>query len=151
MSLNDPLKAPRPIADRLFELNGTQPVLLGSKCDACGTVTFPIQGSCPRCTSEEVDEHRLATTGTLWTWTTQGFRPKSPPYTGPEEFEAYLVGYVELGNEVRVEGILTGVAHEDARIGMALRTTMLDATGPDGGERVTFAFTPSADTQEDDQ
>src|SRR3954447_11961377 len=94
-----------PIAERLFELVDGQPVLLGAKCAPCGTVTFPIQGSCPRCTSEDVAEHRLATNGTLWTWTTQGFRPKTPPYAGPEEFTPYLVGYVELGGEVRVEGI----------------------------------------------
>jgi uncharacterized OB-fold protein len=46
----------------------------------------------------------LARTGTLWTYTVQGFRPKSP-YDGPEEFSPYAVGYVDLG-EVLVESRL---------------------------------------------
>jgi uncharacterized OB-fold protein len=132
-----------PIAEGLFALDGDQPVLIGSRCAACGTVTFPVQASCPRCTSEDVAAHRLATSGTLWTWTSQGFRPKSPPYTGPEEFEGYLVGYVELGGEVRVEGILTGLERDAVRIGMPMRTTSLTVPGPDGDERVTFAFAPA--------
>jgi uncharacterized OB-fold protein len=42
-------------------------------------------------------ERRLARRGTLWTWTIQCFRPKSPPYAGDaESFEPYGVGYVEL-------------------------------------------------------
>ena len=53
-------------------------------------------------------ERLLARRGTLWTWTVQRFRPKSPPYAGrPEEFEPYGVGYVELPGEVRVEARLT--------------------------------------------
>ena len=70
-------------------------------------MSFPRQGTCPRCTSTDVTERRLARRGTLWSWTIQRFRPKSPPYTGPEEFEPYGVGYVELPGEVRVEARLT--------------------------------------------
>ena len=47
--------------------------------------------------------------GRLWAWTTQEFPPPSPPYTGPtgDDFVPYGVGYVELGDEVRVETRLT--------------------------------------------
>ena len=110
------------------------PVLLGSACRACGTVTFPRQGSCPRCTSTDVGEHRLARRGTLWSWTIQRFRPKSPPYVGPEEFEPYGVGYVELPGEVRVEARLTESDPERLRIGMAMELTLI-AEG-------AFAFRP---------
>jgi len=54
----------------------------------------------------DVEERLLERTGTLYTWTVQGFRPK-PPYAGPEGFEPYGVGYVELPGEVRVEARLT--------------------------------------------
>ena len=53
--------------------------------------------------------------GTLWTWTVQGFRPKSPPYEGTDEFVPYPVGYVELAGEAKVESLLVDVAVEDLR------------------------------------
>src|SRR5690242_18329308 len=85
------------------------PRLIGSECRRCGTVTFPRQSSCAKCTSEDVHPRELATRGTLWTWTIQCFAPKAPPYLegGVAEFEPYGVGYIELPGEVRVEGRLT--------------------------------------------
>ena len=110
------------------------PVLLGSACRVCGTVTFPQQASCPRCTSTDVAVHHLARQGTLWSWTVQRFRPKSPPYVGPEEFEPYGVGYVELPGEVRVEARLTESDPARLRIGMPMALTLI----ADGA----FAFRP---------
>ena len=97
-----------PVADGLIAGTAEEPRLIGSECRRCGTVTFPRQGSCPRCTSQDVAERLLARRGTLWTWTIQCFPPKSPPYAGDKEsFEPYGVGYVELPGEVRVETLLT--------------------------------------------
>ena len=117
-------------------LGGTpsEPVLLGSECRACGTVSFPRQNACPRCTSTDVTERRLARRGALWSWTIQRFRPKSPPYTGPEEFEPYGVGYVELPGEVRVEARLTESDPSKLQIGMAMELTLIP--------EATFAFRP---------
>jgi uncharacterized OB-fold protein len=109
-------------------------VLLGSECRACGTVSFPRQAACPRCTSTDVTERRLARRGTLWSWTVQRFRPKSPPYTGPEEFEPYGVGYIELPGEVRVEARLTESDPKRLRIGMEMELTLIP--------EATFAFRP---------
>ena len=86
--------------------------LVGSRCTACGAVTFPAQGSCPRCTSRDVETHPLATTGTLWTWTVQGFPPKEPYLGADQPFEPYGVGYVDLGAvlvETRLVGDLTAL------------------------------------------
>lgn len=138
----------RPIAEGLFELTGGEPVLVGSRCTRCGTVSFPFQASCPRCTSEDVERHLLSRTGTLWTWTTQGFRPKSPPYTGPEEFTQYAVGYVELGGEIRVEGLLTESQPERLRIAMPMRVTSLVVTDGEGEARLTYAFAPTEDGEQ---
>ena len=44
----------------------------------CGVVTFPKQGSCPRCNGQEIEPELLARRGTLWTWTIQGFLPEEP-------------------------------------------------------------------------
>ena len=136
-------RAAHPIAAGLFVETAAGPRLVGSRCGACGTVTFPAQASCARCAAAEPEEHLLATRGELWTWTVQRFRPKTPPYTGPEEFEPYGVGYVELPGECRVESILTTADPDELRIGMAMELTLIPATGPDGEARRTFAFAPA--------
>jgi uncharacterized OB-fold protein len=118
------------------------PALLGAEGRRCGTVTFPAQESCPRCTSTDMTRRTLSRRGTLWTWTIQRFRPKSPPYAGDEgeEFEPYGVGYVELPGEVRVEARLTVSDPAQLRIGMEMELELIAAPG--GAGQVTFAFGP---------
>ena len=118
------------------------PRLLGSACGGCGTVTFPRQSSCPKCTSEDVRPHELATRGMLWSWTIQCFAPKSPPYLerGVAEFEPYGVGYIELPGEVRVEGRLTESDPGALAIGMPMELTLIPVPGD--SDRLTFAFRP---------
>jgi uncharacterized OB-fold protein len=126
----------------LGEVDG-RPRLMGSRCAACGNVTFPQAPSCPRCTAQDMAVHLLAPEGTLWSWTIQGFPPKSPPYTGTaENFVPYGVGYVELAGEVRVEARLTVADPERLAIGMAM-TLVLEAA-PDG-RTTTYAFAPADD------
>lgn len=129
--------AAEPIAAGLFTWPAEEPQLIGSRCRDCGVVTFPAQPSCPACTSVSVEERLLGRTGTLYTWTVQGFRPK-PPYAGPEEFEPYGVGYVELPGEVRVEARLTTADPARLRIGMPMELVVVPF-----GDRLTYAFAPA--------
>jgi uncharacterized OB-fold protein len=135
------------IAEGLFIETPEGPRLVGSRCRTCGTVTFPRQRSCAKCTSTDVEEHLLARRGTLWSWTVQRFRPKTPPYAGPEadEFEPYGVGYVELPGECRVEALLTEADPDALRIGMPMEVTLMPAQRSDGSEAVTFGFQPVAE------
>ena len=88
----------------------------------------------------------LSTTGTVWTWTTQNFRPP-PPYAGPEEFAPYHVGYVELPGEVIVETYLTGYGDGRPTIGDAVELTIIPfSTNDAGDEVVTYAFRPVSST-----
>jgi uncharacterized OB-fold protein len=124
-----------------------EPRLIGSECRRCGTVTFPRQSSCAKCTSEDVHPLELATRGTLWTWTVQCFAPKAPPYleAGVAEFEPYGVGYIELPGEVRVEARLTVNDPEQLRIGMPMELTLIPVPG--AAEKLTFAFRPVEDDE----
>jgi uncharacterized OB-fold protein len=125
-----------PVAEGLFTVGDDGPQLIGSRCRDCGVVTFPAHGSCPACTSGAVEERLLGRTGTLYTWTVQGFRPK-PPYAGPEPFEPYGVGYVELPGEVRVEARLTVADPALLRIGLLVELVLVPF-----GDRLTYAFAP---------
>ncbi|ODT98881.1 MAG: DNA-binding protein [Pseudonocardia sp. SCN 72-86] len=130
---------PRTVDDSLFTAGGA---LLGSRCDDCGAHTFPRQGGCPRCTGASMADVPLAREGTLWSFTIQGFRPKTP-YRGPDEFEPYGVGYVELPGQLIVEARLTENDPDRLEIGMPVRMEMIPFRTDEAGEPVlTFAFSP---------
>ena len=85
--------------------------------------------------------------GTLYTWTTQEFLPKLP-YLGPETpktFEPWAVGYVQLSDQLRVEGRLYDVDLNDLKFGMELEVVVrLFTLTDDGTEVFTFGFAPVA-------
>ena len=136
-----------PVAEGLFTWppdESTPLRLIGSECMACGLVSFPATSDCVRCPSTESKERLLAERGTLWTYTTQGFRPPSPPYDGPEAFEPYAVGYIELPGELLVEARLTEPDPDRLRIGQDMRLTLVPyRVQDDGTEVMTFAFAPA--------
>lgn len=140
-----------PVQEGVFTWPADEPRLIGSKCTSCANVMFPTQRSCPRCSSFETEEVHLGRTGTLWTWTVQGYPPKSPPYAGdasPKTFEPFGVGYVELPGEVKVETRLTVADPEQIEIGMEMEMTLVPLyTNDDGDEVVTFAFAPIATSE----
>jgi uncharacterized OB-fold protein len=134
-----------PVAEGVFTWPSDAPQLIGSRCSACAIVTFPAQGSCPRCASAEMAEQPLPRRGRLWAWTTQEFPPPSPPYAGPrgESFVPFGVGYVELPGEVKVETRLTETDPQRLAPGMEMELVVVPfRTDDDGNEVVTFAFRP---------
>jgi uncharacterized OB-fold protein len=136
----------RPIAEGLFTWPADEPQLIGSRCDDCGACTFPAQSYCPRCASTSMSEVLLPRTGSLWTWTIQGFRPKSPPYKGDDTidtFEPFGVGYVDLGGELLVEARLTENDPARLEIGAELELVVIPLyRDKDGTDVLTFAFRP---------
>ena len=138
-----------PIAEGLFTWPDGRH-LVGASCDACGATTFPWQRSCPRCTGTAMRDVALATRGTLWTWTIQGFEPKAP-YTGHPPFAPYGVGYVELAaladgaSAVLVESRLTVAEPGQLHIGDEVELVIVPFRhDTDGTEVVTFAFQPAS-------
>jgi uncharacterized OB-fold protein len=140
----------RPIADNLFTWPAEEPQLIGSRCGDCGARTFPAQAECPRCTSTAMAEVLLPRTGSLWTWTIQGFRPKSPPYKGDDTvdtFEPFGVGYIDLGGELTVEARLTENDPDRLAIGADMELVVVPLYHEeDGTEVLTYAFRRAEDT-----
>jgi len=133
-----------PVAEGIFTFPSDEPQLIGSRCIACGIVTFPVQDACPRCASTDMAEHLLARRGRLWAWTTQEFPPPAPPYAGAsgKAFVPFAVGYVELG-DVKVETRLTTSDPETLRHGMEMELVLEPFRIDDeGNEVMTFAFGP---------
>ncbi|MFC1895829.1 Zn-ribbon domain-containing OB-fold protein [Thermodesulfobacteriota bacterium] len=135
-----------PIGEGVFTWPSDDPRLIGSKCNNCGKVAFPAQNSCPSCCLEDVDKIELSKRGKLWTWTLQGFLPKSPPYAGPENEETFVpygVGYVELPGEVRVESRLTENDPDKLKIGMEMELVIQKfIEDEEGNDVMAYFFKP---------
>ncbi len=130
----------------VFTWPADEPQLIGSRCAACGAVTFPIKPSCPRCGRPDMEERLLPRRGTLVAWTTQSFLPKEPYASGETDqtFVPYGVGLVQLGDVVRVEARLTESDPGKLTFGMDLELAVVPfRVEDDGTEVLIFAFAPS--------
>lgn len=122
----------KPIAADLWT-EEAQPRLIGGRLSS-GKIVFPFpQGDA----AKDAEPYALSRTGTLWSWTSQEFKPKEP-YDGPEEFQPFLLGYVELPGEVIVETRIVDAKLEDLSLGMPMEfvVTPFDET------RSTYAYRP---------
>jgi uncharacterized OB-fold protein len=126
----------QPIAADLFT-GGAAPRLIGGRHRETGRIVFPCPGGVE---AQLYESTLLGLRGTLWSWTVQRFRPKTPPYIGPEAFEPFAVGYVELPGETIVESRLTDVAFDALNIGMLMELTLVPLTAD--GATLTYAFRP---------
>lgn len=127
----------RPIAEGLFTAE-TPPRLIGGRNRVTGRIVFP----CPP--GADYEPYPLRREGTLWSYTIQRYRPKSPPYTGPNAFKPWPVAYVILAGETIVETRLTNVEFDAIEIGMSLVFTPA-ALDPDASDSPYVpAFAPAS-------
>jgi uncharacterized OB-fold protein len=137
-----------PIAEGLLTALDGEPRMLASRCPRCDARSYPVQKGCARCGSVDLETLELSPSGTVWTWTSQEFLPKSPPYGGgetAETFRPYLVGFVQVTEGLCVETRLVGFGDRKPRIGEEVRL-VLDPFRVDeqGNEVVIPAFEPAA-------
>jgi uncharacterized OB-fold protein len=102
------------------------PALLGSRCIACGTVAFPKATTfCPNpaCAGTEFAEHRLASTGTVWSYTDARYQPPPPYVPTSDPYEPFAIAAVELDPDGAAAGIVVlgqmtaGTAVTDLHVG----------------------------------
>lgn len=116
--------------------------LRGSKCPACGEVTFGKVSTCPNCAGENMDEITLSRRGKLWTYTVIRHRPPGN-YKGPDPFVPFGLGLVELPEGVRILSPLTGCDINNLKIGMELELVVDKLyEDTDGNEVMAFKFKP---------
>lgn len=126
------MSARAPIAPGLWT-DEAEPRLIGGR-RASGEIIFPVPDGDAAALVEPV---ALSRKGTLWSWTTQGFEPKEP-YSGPQPFQPFLIGYVELPGEVIVETRIVDATTADMVIGMPMEFAVV----PFDASRSTYAFRP---------
>ena len=128
------------IAQGLFR-ETPEPTLIGGRNRDTGRVVFPCPDDAARW--EPID---LPRRGTLWSWTVQRFRPKSPPYIGPEDFTPFAIGYVELPGATIVETQIVGADFDSLTIGMTMKLVTTDFAAAANGDAIRlYAFTPTTE------
>ena len=137
----DTLSTARPIAPGLFT-DEAAPRLIGGRHRETGRIVFPRPDGAE---GELYEPIPLARQGTLWSWTVQRFRPKTPPYLGPAAFEPFAVGYIELANEVIIQAPLTNLPFDALAIGMPLELVLLPLPRDDGPAVIAYAFCPAGE------
>ena len=115
-----------PLEEDLFRVDSDTPVLLGSRCPACGR-------------SAGTDDVDLSTEGTLYSYTYVRV-----PFFGKRQVDAeggYGVGQVDLPEGVRIQTVLQGEPG-DWRIGMPMRIDAEVIDEDEGDDVVIFRFMP---------
>ncbi len=133
----------RPLAEGLYRVVDGAPRLLGGRRKSDGKYAFPLpQGG----EAALYDPVELASEGTLWSYTVQRFRPKTP-YAGPDAaaFQPYAVGYVELPGQIIVESHIATDDFNALKIGLPVRLTLIPfRQDPDGTQVMIYGFEAAA-------
>ena len=91
--------------------------LMGSRCRACGTTSFPPRADCEQCMSGDFEFFEISGRAVLHTWS----KIVAPP-TGFEDIAPYIVGVVDLEEGGRALAWFgDSIAEKDIRIGMDLQ------------------------------
>jgi len=128
---------PRPFRGGLLSLE--PPCLLGSRCTACGNVTFPARGFCPACRSVDgLEEVTLGTEGVVHSFTV--VRQAPPGVEVP-----YVLAWVDLpGSGVRLMATVSGLEPHHVELGMSVELELTPfGTAGDGAELIGFRFRPA--------
>ena len=107
--------------------DGSEGILLGTKCRDCGVHVFGPVTFCQACTSNNLEPVNLSSCGTLYSYTVVRVPPAGWPGPVP-----YVLGQVELREGPHVLAEVIDCRESDLRIDMevelALRTVSADGS-----------------------
>ena len=135
--LREGLWTKTPSSDALYRL-------IGHTCLKCGEIFFPKKenGDCTYCHSKDIKEVELSTRGKIWSFTVVHVRPPGGFYKGDVP---YAMGFVDLEDGARVQGLFTGCDMEKLHVGMNVQLVFEKLHEDDeGNEIITYKFKPAA-------
>ena len=134
-----------PAVKEVFTWPSSEPRFIGTKCKACGTVSFPKSPVCrnPKCKNKaDVEETLLTRRGKLLSYTLVCY-PPPPPFVCAQPFVPFPIGEVQFPEGVEIIGQMTGCAYEHLKIGMEVETVVEKLFEDEGGNEVVgWKFRP---------
>jgi uncharacterized protein len=124
----------RPFREGLLSLE--PPRLLGSRCSACATTTFPPREFCPACRAVDgLQQVELDVRGRVHSFTV--VRQAPPGVAVP-----YVLAWVDLpADRVRLMATVVGAEPEAVRLDLPVELELTPfSTAPDGAELTGFRF-----------
>ncbi len=116
--------------------------LMGTRCRKCGEVFFGKAIACERCQSEDIESIALSRTGKLYSYTINWNKPQGD-YKGPEPFQPFAVGLVELPEGIIIISVLTDCDFDELRVNMDLELKVEELyKDAEGNTVVTYKFRP---------
>mgnify|MGYP001157630333 CR=1 FL=1 len=127
--------------------DGSDPALIGRRCDACGTYVFPPRhGTCPNpgCEGESLVPVELSNTGTIWSYTVNHYAPP-PPYVAADPFEPYPLAAVQLEREglIVLGQVAEGVDAATLRVGMPMKLDIGVLYRDADGDHLIYTWAPA--------
>ncbi len=120
------------------------PARVGQRCGLCETVAFPpTDRFCPNpaCEGGEDDlaPHRLAPTGTIWSYTDARYAPPPPYVPRTDPYEPFTPAAVEVDGSGLVvpEQVVDGVTVDDLAVGQRIEL-VVDTLFADGDDAYTM-------------
>ncbi len=112
---------------------------IGIQCQDCKSKSFPKTSFCTKCSSSNITEYRLATSGKLLNFTKVTSTSKEMNSYAP-----FFVGIIELDDGITVTGQIVDCKFEDLQDEMRVRMVfrVLARNGEEGLIRYGFKFTP---------
>ena len=116
--------------------------LMGTRCRECGEVLLGEAIACQLCQSQNVESISLSRTGKLYSYTIN-WNPPPGDYKGPEPFQPYAVGLVELPEGIRIMSVLTDCDFDKLSVNMDLELSIEELyKDEEGNTVVTYKFRP---------
>lgn len=135
-----------PVVEGVFADTADGPRLVGTRCNACGTPTFPRSPVCrnPACESHDVRDLLLGPTGELWSFTIQHYKPPAP-MRFDDPFKPYGIGLVDLPEGLRILSMMSAPDPAELKIGMQMELVIEPLYHDDDGNAVvTWKFRQAA-------
>ena len=130
-----------PIREGLFtvpEDPSEPPRLYGVECPRCGARFAGKRVICLECAHNGLRDCLLSPHGELWTFTIVHQKPPGSVMEPP-----YVIAHVRLSDGTFVQGVLTGVAPGQVRVGLAVETALMQVRRDESGADVlAIAFRP---------
>lgn len=135
-----------PAIDGWYTLDENEPYLIGSRCAACGTYSFPPRSrfcANPTCAGVVLERAPLSRTGTVWSYTNACYPPPEP-YVSADPFRPFAIAAVELDTQrmIVLGQVVTGVGVERLRIGMRMQVVLETLYADPQSERVVWKWKP---------
>ncbi len=131
-----------------LQLDRENPRLLGYKDPSSGTYFFPKDVAISRAPGHsdgELEEVALSNRGTLWSYTTNHYKPPEP-YISPDPFVPYTVAAVELTEErmVILGQLAEGVDPKTLEVGQEMELALGTLYEDDEHEYIVWKWKPAA-------